>query len=534
MPPILTIIDPEKTYKRLTGPMTSMFKLDKPLFRGIVAGEFERTLDLYFTNGINAAGAFQKIVSLDEVELTRDADNTLADDQPFIRSENKQYSSKWRLDINLKDFAFNSGENHAFIGIVNTKLLEADWSNDIAGGLNVQIGFHIFHDGVDKKVEFWYADPDTGAVTNLFADDITLADGADFLVRIDKLQEDYSFVFDVNDDLGPGTITKTISRDLVKKNVDEYFMGMLASLSTGDIISTKFVSPSWQSVSNDFSDLATGTVADGAISITQTTSKRFEGAIMDEVLESQEYLEAAEKSLLLDDATGDFLVEWAKLFGVPIEPTDTEQDTINKIKSLVLFGSGTTEDLEDKITFLTGQVSFVIDIPEDEAFADNCFADINFNSEIADEIHGSSPPFYSLSWAAGTGGHNLIVLVPNLIDLVYIGAGTAAVLNISDTDLQTDITGAPADNLDLDFADFPNVEDIVNEINTNFGATYTATLIIPDGKTNSSEMERRTGSDIKTSAFTVLTHLDFAQIQGIIDENVAAGTPFDFIFLIGT
>ncbi len=533
MPPVLTLIDPEKTYKRLTGPLSSIFDLEKPLFRGIVGGEFERTLDLYFTDGINGAGGFQKIVSVDEVELIRTADNSLSDDQPFIRSDNKQYSSKWRLDINLKDFTLNSGENHCFIGIVNQKLFEADWTNDIAGGLNVQVGFHIFHDGADKKVEFWYADVTTGAVTVLFSNNITLADGSDFLVRIDKFQEEYSFVFDVNDDLGPGTTTKTISRDLVKDN-DEYFMGMLASLSTGDDISTKFVSPSWQSVSNDFSDLSTGAVSDGTISITQTTSKRFEGAIIDEVLESQEFMEAAEKSLLLDNATGVFLQVWADLFGVNRELTDTDQDVINKIKSLVLFGSGTTEDLEDKIAFLTGQVSFVVDIPEDEAFADNCFADIDFNSEIADEIHSTAPPFYSLSWAAGTGGQLLIVLVPKMMDIIYIGAGTAASMDISDTDLKTVITGAPADNLDLDFADFPNVEDVVNEINTNFGAEYTANLIIADGKTNSDEMERRTGTDIKTQAETILFRLDFAQIQGIIDENVAAGTPFDFIFLIGT
>ncbi len=95
-------------------------------------------------------------------------------------------------------------------------------------------------------------------------------------------------------------------------------------------------------------------------------------------------------------------------------------------------------------------------------------------------------------------------------EIEYTGAGSAATMTISLTQLTTTCTGAPTDDLTIAFASFPTIEDIVNYINDQTG--YTCTILTPVPAQKSEHLDSITAQDIKTSAYTAQSTL-----QAIID-----------------
>lgn len=89
------------------------------------------------------------------------------------------------------------------------------------------------------------------------------------------------------------------------------------------------------------------------------------------------------------------------------------------------------------------------------------------------------------------------------LSVQYIGAGTAATMQVDATGITTAVD-AVAD-LDIPFASFPTIEDIVNYINDQ--ADYQAVLLTGDGTESALELDHYTGADIKADAFVVKSDL---------------------------
>ena len=96
-------------------------------------------------------------------------------------------------------------------------------------------------------------------------------------------------------------------------------------------------------------------------------------------------------------------------------------------------------------------------------------------------------------------------------EIQYSGAGTAATMTITKTQLTTTCTGASEDDLTILFSAFPTIEDIVNYINDQ--ANYSCTIKTSNPKDKSIELDSVSAEDIKTSAYTALSDL-----QAIIDQ----------------
>lgn len=95
-------------------------------------------------------------------------------------------------------------------------------------------------------------------------------------------------------------------------------------------------------------------------------------------------------------------------------------------------------------------------------------------------------------------------------EIQYVGAGSAAVMSISKTAITTTVTGATADNLNVDFASFDTIEDVVNFINDHAAYTCVAKTAILSER--SDELDSVTSQDIKTAAYIATSNL-----QAIID-----------------
>ena len=95
-------------------------------------------------------------------------------------------------------------------------------------------------------------------------------------------------------------------------------------------------------------------------------------------------------------------------------------------------------------------------------------------------------------------------------EIEYTGAGSAATMTISLTQLTTSCTGAPTDDLTILFASFPTIEDLVNYINDQAG--YTCTILTSVPAQNSADLDSVTAQDIKTAPYTAESTL-----QAIID-----------------
>lgn len=92
------------------------------------------------------------------------------------------------------------------------------------------------------------------------------------------------------------------------------------------------------------------------------------------------------------------------------------------------------------------------------------------------------------------------------LEIQYTGAGTAATMTISATQLGTTVTGGPGgEDLTLLFADFPKLGDLVEYINEQ--TSYTCILKAPSD-TLTTTFDVVTGQDIKTSAYTAVAHVE--------------------------
>lgn len=65
------------------------------------------------------------------------------------------------------------------------------------------------------------------------------------------------------------------------------------------------------------------------------------------------------------------------------------------------------------------------------------------------------------------------------LKIQYTGTGSAATASITTTGITSSITGAPADNLNLLFADYPTLDALVNAINAT--GKYTASIVYSSG-----------------------------------------------------
>jgi hypothetical protein len=129
-------------------------------------------------------------------------------------------------------------------------------------------------------------------------------------------------------------------------------------------------------------------------------------------------------------------------------------------------------------------------------------------------------------------------------EIQYTGAGTAATMNITATQLDTTVTGgAGGEDLVMTFAEFPRVGDIVNFINEQDG--YTCSLLTKSNA-DATTFDLVTAQDIKTSTYTAVALVE-ALIQffnndsgGEIVANLKASADRDdvlndtgFVFFTG-
>lgn len=87
----------------------------------------------------------------------------------------------------------------------------------------------------------------------------------------------------------------------------------------------------------------------------------------------------------------------------------------------------------------------------------------------------------------------------------YTGAGSAAVMNITATQLDIAATAAPADDLTLLFTDYVKLGDLVEYINEQ--ANYTCRLLSASN-TDTTTFDAVTGQDIKTAEYTAVAHVE--------------------------
>ncbi len=96
------------------------------------------------------------------------------------------------------------------------------------------------------------------------------------------------------------------------------------------------------------------------------------------------------------------------------------------------------------------------------------------------------------------------------LQIQYTGAGSAATMNITKTQLDTTCTGEAGDDLVMLFSAFPTIEDLVNYINDQ--TAYTASILTGNSSEKTTELDTITAQDIKTSAYDAMSDL-----QAIID-----------------
>jgi hypothetical protein len=94
------------------------------------------------------------------------------------------------------------------------------------------------------------------------------------------------------------------------------------------------------------------------------------------------------------------------------------------------------------------------------------------------------------------------------LSVQYTGTGAAASMAVSGTGIVVTVDAAEA--LNVPFASFPTIDDIVNYINDQ--ADFQAVLLTGDGSELASQLDHYAGADIKASAFVVKSDL-----QAIID-----------------
>ena len=143
-------------------------------------------------------------------------------------------------------------------------------------------------------------------------------------------------------------------------------------------------------------------------------------------------------------------------------------------------------------------------------------------------IYGKSGNNLRISIAAGTKTGKLLKVANDEVKLykdnvekqvfsiLYTGLAATATITISATKLITTCAATPADDLDLTFADYGNLGELVNAINAHPTGVYDAELI-QDSEYNHTQLDVVTTQDIKV-AYTVKENF-----QAIIDWFTATG-----------
>lgn len=123
---------------------------------------------------------------------------------------------------------------------------------------------------------------------------------------------------------------------------------------------------------------------------------------------------------------------------------------------------------------------------------------------------GTAAGSKKLTFMFGTNESVIDNIIRPSLEIQYVGAGTAAVLSITKAGLTTAITGATADNLSVDFASFPTIEDLVNYINDH--AAYTCVIKTGVSTEKSTDLDGVTGQAIKAASYVA-----YSNLQAVID-----------------
>lgn len=102
-----------------------------------------------------------------------------------------------------------------------------------------------------------------------------------------------------------------------------------------------------------------------------------------------------------------------------------------------------------------------------------------------------------------------------LFNIIYKGAGSAAVMNITNTKLTTTIIGTTGEDLDLTLADYENLGDLVNAINAN--PVYEANLVETGEYLKHEVLDNVSSVDIKYVVTTNESVDVTANFQNLID-----------------
>jgi hypothetical protein len=109
----------------------------------------------------------------------------------------------------------------------------------------------------------------------------------------------------------------------------------------------------------------------------------------------------------------------------------------------------------------------------------------------------------------------------NLFSIQYVGSGSACTLTVNDSTLTTSATGAPSDNLNVSFATYSTIQQVIDYINST--GKYNAILLsASSGTLNSSgQFDIQTALPIKTGVVNLT-----ANIQAVIDTLNSSSSPY--------
>jgi hypothetical protein len=100
--------------------------------------------------------------------------------------------------------------------------------------------------------------------------------------------------------------------------------------------------------------------------------------------------------------------------------------------------------------------------------------------------------------------------------ILYTGAGSAATATITKTKLTTACTGAVGDNLDLDFATYGTLKELINAINTAAAGVYTAVAVTTNPYTFlCTDLDRVTAVDVKTAPGGKFKAMNFRMVDWV-------------------
>jgi hypothetical protein len=180
-------------------------------------------------------------------------------------------------------------------------------------------------------------------------------------------------------------------------------------------------------------------------------------------------------------------------------------------------GSGTVTPSSATLASGTGHVLFSL-LSDDYGLYTN---QINY-SFAAGSVSGVKVTTALASSSTVTGASVILDNISRtLFSIQYVGSGSACTLTVNDSSLTTSVTGATADNLNVSFATYGTVQQVIDYINST--GKYTAIL-----STNSVASLNSAGQfDIQTALpiMTAAVNLT-ANIQAVIDTLNSSSSPY--------